>query len=79
MSSAIYAFKNFVDEKKIPNGGVIKREDLFSFLLVETKHSPHTVRDSMYFFTTLKFLEKKDKESFILNKKKLEEFLERDA
>lgn len=78
MVSDIYILKKFVDENKFEDSAIINKEKLCSFILVETKHSLFSINTSLRYFIILGFLEKIDKTTYLLKKKKLDEFLKRD-
>jgi hypothetical protein len=77
MGIEFFYFAEFVKKNNLQHGDLIEKEKLLSFLLFETKHSPHTLRGTIYFFQTLGFIEKKDKSNFIFNKIKFDEFEKR--
>lgn len=77
MGREIYIFQNFIEKNNIEDEAEISKEEIFSYLISETKFSLTSIRNSIYFFITLGFLSIKDKKTYIFHKTKFDEFFKK--
>lgn len=79
MTTEFFALNKFIQQNKLKDKQDISKEELTSFLMLETKKSISTIRNAIYFFISLGFLEKKDRTTFKFNKIKFDEFMRSDS